>query len=95
MTSITSMIMREITSTITSKGQSTIPAEVRRRLGVSPHDQIVFVIEGDSVSLRPARHSFASVRGSVPARGIETANARKEIEIAREDALLRKHGPQR
>ncbi len=89
------MIMREITSTITSKGQSTIPAEVRRRLGVSPHDQIVFVIEGDLVSLRPAKHSFASVRGSVPAQGIETVDARKEIDIAREDVLLQKYGPQR
>ena len=95
MESNTFMIMREITSTITSKGQSTIPAEVRRRLGVSPHDQIVFVIEGDLVSLRPAKHSFASVRGSVPAQGIETVDARKEIDIAREDVLLQKYGPQR
>ncbi|MBI2864482.1 MAG: type II toxin-antitoxin system PrlF family antitoxin [Chloroflexi bacterium] len=37
--------MKEILSTITSKGQVTIPAEVRRHLGVNTHDKIAFVIE--------------------------------------------------
>jgi AbrB family looped-hinge helix DNA binding protein len=36
--------MKEIVSTITSKGQVTIPAEVRRHLGVSQGDKLSFVI---------------------------------------------------
>ena len=37
--------MKEIVSTITSKGQVTIPAEVRRRLGVGTGAKITFVID--------------------------------------------------
>ena len=38
-------------ATLTSKGQVTIPAEVRRRLGLRPGDHIGFVIDGDEVRL--------------------------------------------
>jgi antitoxin PrlF len=38
-------------STLTSKGQVTIPAEVRRRLGLRPGDHVGFVIDGDEVRL--------------------------------------------
>ena len=41
--------MQEIFSTITSKGQVTIPVAVRRHLGVSTHDKVAFVIDGDQV----------------------------------------------
>ena len=43
--------MKEWVSTITAKGQATIPAEIRRILGVEPHDKIVFVVDGDEVRL--------------------------------------------
>jgi len=39
------------TSTLTSKGQVTIPAEVRRRLGLHPGDRVAFVVDGDEVRL--------------------------------------------
>ena len=38
-------------STITSKGQVTIPAEVRRRLGLHPGDHVGFIVNGDEVRL--------------------------------------------
>jgi AbrB family looped-hinge helix DNA binding protein len=60
--------MKEITSTITGKGQVTIPAEVRRRLGVAPSDQISFVIlDNGTVEVRPARYSVAELRSIIPA----------------------------
>jgi antitoxin PrlF len=37
---------------LTSKGQTTIPREVRDKLALSPGDVIVFEIEGDAVRLR-------------------------------------------
>jgi AbrB family looped-hinge helix DNA binding protein len=37
-------MMKEIVSTVTSKGQVTIPAEVRRHLGVAQGDKLSFVI---------------------------------------------------
>ncbi len=39
------------TSTLTSKGQVTIPAEVRKRLGLHPGDRVGFVVDGGEVRL--------------------------------------------
>lgn len=57
--------MRSATSTITTKGQITIPADIRRHLGVDVNDRITFVIDGDAVRLQPARYSVATAYGSV------------------------------
>jgi AbrB family looped-hinge helix DNA binding protein len=87
------MISRQLTATITSKGQSTIPAEVRKRLGLSPRDQIVFLITKDGVQVKAGEHSLQSVRGAVPAKGVESIDGRSEIELAKEDALAAKYRP--
>jgi AbrB family looped-hinge helix DNA binding protein len=42
-------------SPISSKGQVTIPREIRERLGVAAGDRIEFVIEGDNTVIRPSR----------------------------------------
>jgi antitoxin PrlF len=57
--------VNRITSTITSKGQVTIPAVVRKHLGVGTRDKITFVMEDDGrVSLhRPRYSTVASLRG--------------------------------
>jgi antitoxin PrlF len=39
------------TSTLTTKGQVTIPADVRRRLGLHPGDLVAFIVDGDEVRL--------------------------------------------
>jgi AbrB family looped-hinge helix DNA binding protein len=44
-------------STISSKGQVTVPQEIRTRLGLSTGDRIEFVVEGGRTVLRPARHA--------------------------------------
>jgi AbrB family looped-hinge helix DNA binding protein len=41
--------MKHLVSTITSKGQVTIPAEIRRLLDVDYHDKIAFIVEGEQV----------------------------------------------
>ena len=43
--------MRQLTSTVTTKGQVTIPIEIRRLLRVAPSDQVAFVVEDDQVRL--------------------------------------------
>ena len=50
---------------ITSKGQITVPREVRHALGVKPGDKIVFEQNGKDVSVRPVRTKsvFAKYRG--------------------------------
>jgi AbrB family looped-hinge helix DNA binding protein len=39
------------TSALTSKGQVTIPAGVRRRLGLHPGDRVGFIVEGEAVRI--------------------------------------------
>ena len=50
---------------ITSKGQITVPREVRHALGVKPGDKLVFEQHGKEVSVRPVRSKsvFAKYRG--------------------------------
>ena len=50
---------------ITSKGQITVPREVRQALGVKPGDKIVFEQNGKNVSVRPVRRksAFSKYRG--------------------------------
>ena len=58
--------MHEIVSTVTSKGQVTIPLEVREYLGIKTNDKIAFVIDQDGiVRLRvPQYPTIASLRGA-------------------------------
>jgi AbrB family looped-hinge helix DNA binding protein len=42
-------------STISSKGQVTVPQEIRKRLGLDPGDRVEFVMERDCTVIRPAR----------------------------------------
>ena len=39
---------------VTSKGQVTIPQEIRNRLGLLPHTRVEFELAGDHVRLRKA-----------------------------------------
>jgi antitoxin PrlF len=88
--------MREIPATITSKGQVTIPAEVRRHLGLRKHDRIAFVIEpgGDvrvKVPCYPTLESLAGAAGSLP----QPRPLEEVIAEAREERLAKKYPPAR
>jgi AbrB family looped-hinge helix DNA binding protein len=62
------------TTTMTSKGQVTVPKEVRQRLGLRQGMRVAFVVEGDHAVLRPAtpdrarpKSGFGMVKVSGPA----------------------------
>ena len=58
--------MARYSSTISSKGQVTVPQEIRNRLGLATGDRVDFVIEGDRTVIRPARsgsNPFERYRG--------------------------------
>ena len=38
---------------VTSKGQVTIPRDIRRKAGMLPQTDVEFVLEGNTVTLRP------------------------------------------
>jgi antitoxin PrlF len=44
-------------STISSKGQVTIPLEIRNRLGLATGDRVDFVVEKDRTVIRPSREN--------------------------------------
>ena len=49
---------------ITSKGQVTIPRQIRKRLGLLPHTKVEFELAGDHARIRKARcPPGESVRG--------------------------------
>jgi antitoxin PrlF len=39
-------------STVTSKGQTTIPGKVRKALRIKPGDKLEYTVEGDRVTIR-------------------------------------------
>lgn len=56
-------------STLSSKGQTVIPAAIRHRLGVEQGDQIIFtIVDDNTVTLQVAkRKSLTSLVGILPA----------------------------
>lgn len=49
---------------ITSKGQVTIPAEIREQAGLLPHTEVDFEFDGKVVRLRPAATRRKDGRGA-------------------------------
>jgi AbrB family looped-hinge helix DNA binding protein len=45
--------MSEYTSVMTRKGQITVPAEIRRTLGLKEGDRVSFIQDGDDIRLVP------------------------------------------
>jgi antitoxin PrlF len=66
-------------STISSKGQVTVPLEIRNRLGLKQGDRVEFVVENDRTTIRPARppeNPFVKYVGALPAfSGVGEVNA--------------------
>ena len=62
-------------STLTSKGQTTIPREVREHLKLESGDQIDFVIQPDgSVSIRPAIVHVSELKGMLHRKGMKAVS---------------------
>lgn len=59
-------------SSISSKGQVTVPLQIRDRLGLSSGDRVEFVIEGELTIIRPLRPktnpfaAYAGILGNFP-----------------------------
>lgn len=83
--------MRQISSRVTERGQATIPAEVRRLLGLGAHDRIVFEIEGDGVRLRRATSAVSRTEGALRTdtarRGVAELRAASEAAFTRETTM--------
>lgn len=55
------------TATLTSKGQLTIPKDVREAMGLGPGDRVDFVrMEDGNFAVLPATHSVKTLKGLIP-----------------------------
>lgn len=91
--------MKQILATLTSKGQVTIPAEVRRHLGLKKGERVLFVIEPEggvrlAVPEYPTIDSLRGIAGTLR----HPMSWQKVKQIAREDhedQLMKKLGRER
>ena len=74
------------TATLTSKGQITIPAEVRAALGVDAGDRVEFV------EVAPGRYEFIAATRSVTALKGMFGKARKAVSIDEMNAAIARRG---
>lgn len=82
--------MRELLTSVTKKGQITLPAEIRRSLGIKEGDKVAVSLtevgdgEEPQVVLTPVRSVAEMTFGAVPPLG-NTLTWQQMREIARED----------
>ena len=71
-------------STLTSKGQTTIPKEVREFLHLKPKDKIVYISDGKRVFLTPIKGTILDLKGVVRRSTKGPINFRKLREEVKE-----------
>lgn len=54
-------------TSLSPKGQVTVPKAIRDRFGLKPFDKIEFYVENDEVKLRKARFRLDEMEGMLPA----------------------------
>lgn len=73
-----------VSAMLTSKAQLTLPAAVRRRLGVGPGDRLDFVFYDDRVEVTPVRGTLSDLKGLLPKPKRPVSLAAMEATIERE-----------
>ena len=72
-------------STVTSKGQVTIPKAIRMFLKIKPSDKIDFSVENGRVILKPIK-TLQNFRGSIPITGkgdLKTERQKAKIAVSK------------
>jgi len=66
-------------STVTSKGQTTIPGEIRKALRIKPGDRLEYVVRGDRATIRvhPGTRSLKGALASKRGKGMSFAQIRE------------------
>lgn len=79
-------------ASVSAKGQVTIPAEIRKVLGIATPGRVEFVLRDDGVvELRAPAFTLDDVFGSVPPLPGESPDLVREIREAVETAYLERH----
>ncbi len=79
-------------TTMTTKGQVTIPKDLRERLGLKPYDRIEFEFVGDeTLQLRKAGPSLEEVVGIFPALDLSEAELKRVTRAAKDEHYANKY----
>lgn len=74
------------TSTLTSKGQTTIPRDIRRYLKLNTGDRLEFIVQGNGqVLLMPATVNVTELQGILP-------QPNKTVSLNAMDRVVREQG---
>jgi AbrB family looped-hinge helix DNA binding protein len=71
-------------STVTNKGQTTIPGKIRKALRIRPGDTLEYVVEGDHATIRvhPGTRSLKGALASKKGKGMSFAQIREAAATA-------------
>lgn len=72
---------------VTSKGQVTIPRDIRRKMGMDTHTEVEFTIERNTVILRPVQ--------ATPSRGkrvVEALRGRASVKMTTDEIMALTRG---
>ena len=70
----------EFHSTVSSKNQVTLPADVRKQLGIKSGSKVAFVVDDTGVHLKPVQRTIADFFGYFPSHPDESDDLKTEIE---------------
>ena len=77
-------------STVTRKGQTTIPGEVRTALNIKPGDKLEYQVRGDHVTIRvhPGAAALKGALASSKGKGLSFAQIREGAAMERKRKLI-------
>lgn len=78
------------TATLTSKGQMTLPKEIRDDLNLKPGDKVEFVKIGGRYELRPRNRNAADLAGILHRPGMK-AKTVEEMDEGIAEAVMERH----
>ena len=81
--------MRTLTSTLTDRGQTTIPAAVRKALKLKTRQRLIYEIRGEGVFVRPEREELIDLAGYLKSE--ITAGAKAEERVKARAARLHRY----
>ncbi len=79
--------MRSVSAKVTSKGQITIPAEIRKALAAEPGDRVCFTVEDGAVRVERERSWVERTAGMFQGRGPKVPPTAKELREMAEQAI--------
>jgi AbrB family looped-hinge helix DNA binding protein len=84
----------ESVSTVTRKGQVTVPLKIRRALGLKEGDKVVFVLEAGAARLQPSASYVERTRGAVKTDQppLTAAELREQAEAAIAEGAIERSG---